>query len=160
MSQFWSEHLGDIASVLGVLISLAGFYWAIRQARGAQVAAQRAEAAVAALRKAMATFDVGMDLIGAVDEIDRAREVLAEGGGRSAGPLRAARRAVIRAQVGLRDLPAATRSGLQYTIEVLTEAQASLLAGTVVPDLASKLDREADRLTRLHAELRAQVGDA
>lgn len=39
----WSTNWGDIATVIGVGISLAGFFWAIRAAHGARAAAREAK---------------------------------------------------------------------------------------------------------------------
>ena len=44
--EFLSEHWGGIASVIGVIISVIGLAWAIREARGARSAAQEARAEI------------------------------------------------------------------------------------------------------------------
>ena len=40
---FWSTSWGDIATAIGVLISLGGFFWAIKEAQGARSAAREAK---------------------------------------------------------------------------------------------------------------------
>lgn len=48
---FWSINWGDVATAVGVVVSLIGLGWAIKEARGARTASQAAQAAARETRK-------------------------------------------------------------------------------------------------------------
>jgi hypothetical protein len=45
MTEFWSLNWGDVATVVGVVVSLVGLCWAIKEARGARSASEAAQKA-------------------------------------------------------------------------------------------------------------------
>jgi hypothetical protein len=66
--------VGDWASIVGVIISLLGFWIAIQQIRRSKTAAQRAEEAAKETRKSIHLFDTFIDFFSAItlfDEIKR-----------------------------------------------------------------------------------------
>ena len=71
MMEFWSTTWGDIATVVGIVVSLGGLTWAIREARGARSASQAAEAAASATRDQIARHLQAVDLQRAIGLIQR-----------------------------------------------------------------------------------------
>ena len=62
MTEFWFTSWGDVASVLGIAVSLAGLGWAIWEARGARTASMAAEIAAKDARNQMARHLQTVDL--------------------------------------------------------------------------------------------------
>lgn len=68
------NHIGDIASILGVLLSLVGFWLTFNQAKNARTAAQQAKEEVQKLRQTLSQVNTIADLtaaMGAMEELKR-----------------------------------------------------------------------------------------
>ena len=63
MMEFWSVTWGDVATVVGIIVSLGGFGWAIKEARGARSASEAAEAAASETEAAEAAASETRDQI-------------------------------------------------------------------------------------------------
>ena len=59
--EFWSV-TGGIASVVGIIVSLGGLVWAIKEAHGARTASEAAEAAASETREQIASHSQAVDL--------------------------------------------------------------------------------------------------
>ena len=68
---FLSDHWGNISSFIGVVVSVVGLAWAIREARRARKAAQSAERATIETRDSIGRHRVTIDLERAVSLIQR-----------------------------------------------------------------------------------------
>ena len=68
---FISDHWGNISSFIGVVVSVVGLAWAIREARRARSAAQSAEQATIETRDSIGRHLVTIDLERAVGLIQR-----------------------------------------------------------------------------------------
>lgn len=71
MMEFWSNNWGDAATAFGIIISLVGLGWAIREARGARSASQAAQAAASETRDQIARHLQAVDLQRAIGLIER-----------------------------------------------------------------------------------------
>ena len=71
MTEFWSVTWGDIATVVGIIVSLGGLAWAIKEARGARSASEAAEAAASETRDRIAHHLQAVDLERAIGLIER-----------------------------------------------------------------------------------------
>ena len=71
MVEFWSISWGDVASGVGILVSLGGFLWAIKVASGAKTASEEAERAAAETRDGVARQLQAVDLQRAIGLIGR-----------------------------------------------------------------------------------------
>ncbi len=71
MMEFWSTNWGDIATVVGILVSFGGFIWAIREAQGAKSASKAAEKAASETRDQIAKHLQTVDLQRAIGLIER-----------------------------------------------------------------------------------------
>ena len=71
MTGFWSITWGDIASVVGILVSLGGFLWAIKAASGARTASNEAKKAATETRNSVARHLQAVDLQRAIGLIGR-----------------------------------------------------------------------------------------
>ena len=71
MMGFWSTAWGDIATIIGIVVSLIGLAWAIREARGARSASEAAEAAASDTRKQIAQHLQALDLQRAIGLTER-----------------------------------------------------------------------------------------
>ena len=71
MSEFLSAHWGDLGTLVGIVVSLGGLAWAIREARGARSASEAAEAAARETRAQMAHHLQAVDLQRAIGLVDR-----------------------------------------------------------------------------------------
>ena len=71
MMEFWSVSWGDIATVVGIFVSLGGLGWAIKEARGARSASQAAETAASETRDQIARHLQTVDLHRAIGLIER-----------------------------------------------------------------------------------------
>lgn len=69
--EFWSNNWGDAATAFGIIISLVGLGWAIREARGARSASQAAQAAASETRDQIARHLQAVDLQRAIGLIER-----------------------------------------------------------------------------------------
>ena len=71
MVELWSTTWGDVATVVGILVSLGGLGWAIKEARGARSASKAAEAAASETRDRMAHHLQVVELQRAIGLVDR-----------------------------------------------------------------------------------------
>ena len=71
MSEFWSSSWGDIATVVGAIVSLVGLAWAIWEAHGAKSASRAAELAARQTRDQIAYHLQAVDLQRAIGLIER-----------------------------------------------------------------------------------------
>ena len=69
--EFFLDHWGSLFSVIGVIVSVVGLAWAIREARRARSAAQSAERATIETRNSVRRHLVATDLERAVGLIQR-----------------------------------------------------------------------------------------
>ena len=69
--EFWSTNWGDVATVIGIIVSLGGFAWAINEARGARSASQAAKEAASETRDQIASYLQTVDLQRAIGLIER-----------------------------------------------------------------------------------------
>lgn len=76
---FFLDHWGSVFSVIGVVVSVVGLAWAIREARRARSAAQSAEQATIETRNRIARHLVTTDLERAVGLIQRLKLLHREG---------------------------------------------------------------------------------
>ena len=68
---FWSATWGDLATLVGILVSLGGLGWAIKEARGARTASEAARAAASETRDQIAHHLQTVDLQRAIGLIER-----------------------------------------------------------------------------------------
>ena len=71
MMDFWSVTWGDASTVAGIIVSLVGLGWAIREARGARTASEAAEAAASETRDRISYHLQAVDLQRAIGLIER-----------------------------------------------------------------------------------------
>lgn len=71
MMEFWSATWGDAATVFGIVVSLGGLGWAIKEARGARSASQAAETAASETRDQIQRHLQTVDLQRAIGLIER-----------------------------------------------------------------------------------------
>ena len=71
MMDFWSATWGDVATVVGIAVSLVGLGWAIKEARGARSASEAAESAASETRDQIARHLQAVDLQRAIGLIER-----------------------------------------------------------------------------------------
>ena len=71
MMDFWAVTWGDVATIVGIIISLGGIGWAIREARGARTASEAANAAASETRDRIARHLQTVDLQRAIGLIER-----------------------------------------------------------------------------------------
>ena len=71
MMDFWSATWGDVASAVGIIVSLGGFIWAIREAHGARSASEAAQTAASQTRDHIARHLQTVDLQRAIGMIER-----------------------------------------------------------------------------------------
>ena len=71
MTEFWSVTWGDVATVVGIIVSLVGLGWAIKEAHGARSASEAAEAAASETRDHIAHHLQAVDLERAIGLIER-----------------------------------------------------------------------------------------
>ena len=71
MVEFWSVTWGDIAAIVGIIVSLGGLGWAIKEARGARSASEAANAAASETRDQIAHHLQTVDLQRAIELIQR-----------------------------------------------------------------------------------------
>ena len=71
MIEFWSSTWGDVATVVGIIVSLSGLAWAITEARGARSASEAAETAASDTRDQIARHLQTVDLQRAIGLIQR-----------------------------------------------------------------------------------------
>ncbi len=71
MMEFWSTGWGDVATVVGIIVSLGAIVWAIKEARGARSASQAAEIAAGETRDQIARHLQTVDLYRAIGLIER-----------------------------------------------------------------------------------------
>ena len=71
MMEFWSTGWGDVATVIGIIVSLGAIVWAIKEARGARSASQAAEIAAGETRDQIARHLQTVDLYRAIGLIER-----------------------------------------------------------------------------------------
>ncbi len=71
MTEFWSVTWGDVATVLGIVVSLGGLGWAIKEARGARSASEAAKTAAGETRDQIAHHLQAVDLQRAIALIQR-----------------------------------------------------------------------------------------
>ena len=71
MLEFWSVTWGDVATVVGIMVSLGGLGWAIKEARGARSASEAAEVAASETRDQIAHHLQAVDLQRAIGLIER-----------------------------------------------------------------------------------------
>ena len=69
--EFWSSAWGDVATLVGILVSLCGLTWAIVEARGARSASEAAQAAASETRDQIARHLQTVDLQRAIGLIQR-----------------------------------------------------------------------------------------
>ena len=69
--EFFLDHWGDIFSVIGVVVSMVGLFWAVREAKGARSAASAAEKATIETKDSIGRHLVTIDLQRAVGLIQR-----------------------------------------------------------------------------------------
>lgn len=70
---FWSVTWGDIAAIAGIMVSLGGLGWAIKEARGARSASEAANTAASQTRDQIARYLQTVDLQCAIGLIERIR---------------------------------------------------------------------------------------
>ena len=68
---FWSVTWGDVAAIAGIIVSLGGLGWAIKEARGARSASEAANAAASETRDQIARHLQTVDLQRAIGLIER-----------------------------------------------------------------------------------------
>lgn len=73
--EFWGKHWGDVASVLGLAISIVGFGYTIHLARKAKDAAERAEDAAISARNTLLHFDAIVALSQAISEMGQIQQL-------------------------------------------------------------------------------------
>ena len=71
MMEFWSSTWGDVATIAGIFVSLGGFIWAIKEARGARSASEAANSAASQTRGQIARYLQTVDLQRAIGLIER-----------------------------------------------------------------------------------------
>ena len=71
MVEFWSVTWGDIAAIVGIIVSLGGLGWAIKEARGARSASEAANEAASETRDQIARHLQTVDLQRAIGLIER-----------------------------------------------------------------------------------------
>ena len=71
MIEFWSSTWGDVATVVGIVVALGGFAWAIREARRARSASEAAEVAASDTSAQIARYLQTVDLQRAIGLIQR-----------------------------------------------------------------------------------------
>ena len=71
MMDFWSATWGDVTALIGIIVSLGGFVWAIREASGARSASEAAETAASQARDQIARHLQTVDLQRAIGLIAR-----------------------------------------------------------------------------------------
>ena len=71
MFDFWETNWGDVASVVGIIVSLVGLGWAIKEAHGAKSAATAAQLAANETRDRIARHLQTVDLQRAIGLIER-----------------------------------------------------------------------------------------
>ena len=71
MIDFWSVTWGDIAAIAGIMVSLGGLGWAIKEARGARSASEAAKTAASETRDQIARHLQTVDLQRAIGLIER-----------------------------------------------------------------------------------------
>ena len=71
MVELWSTTWGDVATVVGIFVSLVGLGWAIREARGARSASESAEEAAGEAKDQIAHHLQAVELQRAIGLIDR-----------------------------------------------------------------------------------------
>lgn len=74
MDQFFKEHWGDLASVMGLLVSIVGFVIAVEQIRSSRRAAEQARDAAAEVRSRFRDLDIlaaFTEVLGVLAEIKR-----------------------------------------------------------------------------------------
>ena len=69
--EFWAVTWGDVATVVGIVVSLGALAWAIWEAHGARTASRAAEAAAAQTRDRIASHLQAVDLQRAIALIER-----------------------------------------------------------------------------------------
>lgn len=71
MVEFWSVTWGDIATIVGIIVSLCGIGWAIKEARGARSASEAAKTAASETRDQITHHLQTVDLQRAIGLIER-----------------------------------------------------------------------------------------
>ena len=71
MMEFWLTSWGDVATVVGIIVSLGAIVWAIKEARGARSASQAAETAASETRDQIQRHLQTVDLHRAIGLIER-----------------------------------------------------------------------------------------
>lgn len=71
MIEFWATNWGDVATGIGIVLSLGGLGWAIKEARGAKSASQAAQTAAKETRQQIASHLQTVDLQRAIGLIER-----------------------------------------------------------------------------------------
>ena len=71
MVEFWSVTWSDIATIVGIIVSLGGLGWAIKEARGARSASEAAKTAASETRDQIAHHLQTVDLQRAIELIQR-----------------------------------------------------------------------------------------
>ena len=77
--EFFLDHWGNIFSVIGVVVSVVGLAWVIREARRARSAAQAAEQATIETRNSIRRHLVATDLERAIGLVQRLKSLHREG---------------------------------------------------------------------------------
>lgn len=70
-----SNHVGDLASIAGVMISVVGFIATLRNVVSSRAAAERAELAAKAARDSIKLFDVAVDFSSAISILDEIKRL-------------------------------------------------------------------------------------
>ena len=71
MIEFWSSIWADVATVFGIIVSIGGLGWAIKEARGAKSASKAAETAASETREQIQRHLQTVDLHRAIGLIER-----------------------------------------------------------------------------------------
>ena len=71
MTEFWTSTWGDAATAVGIVVSLIGLGWAIKEARGARSASRAAEFAASETRDQIGRHLQAVDLQRAIGLIER-----------------------------------------------------------------------------------------
>jgi hypothetical protein len=163
---FFSEHWGDIASVVGVGISIVGFIITIINVRRSKNAAQRAEEAALEVRKAISQADVIMELsvvVTTMEEIKRLHRA-------SEWPILLDRYAYLkRTLVSVRsslmglseEYQAFLQSAIQHFSDIERRVERALAAKGTMPSISALneiVSKQADNMNEILATIRQDIG--
>lgn len=160
LAQFWWDHWGDLASVAGLIISIVGFWLAVRAARQAKDAAEKAWQAVVR-SETIADFSAAITIMEEIKRLHRfpgAWPVWLE----RYSALRQTLLSIRGANPGLSNKDkAAIQGALQHCANFESEVEGALASHEDLPGPAQMnriLSKQVDKLSEILAILKRDIG--